>query len=210
MLDEFSERKEQTLYELTARLIMRHNVAISRQALAKHIDVLEEAGLVSSEKRGKYRMLVFDDEPLRAVMDRWLKWPYEKTRRPDMRITLSGVFVSDQDKALRFYTDTLGFLKKHDVPVGEFKWLTVVSPDDPDGTELLLEPNENPVAQEYQKGIFDQGIPATSFGVTDIHAEYEKLKSLGVVFTMEPTEMGNVTIAVFDDTCGNLIQIMQT
>ena len=127
-----------------------------------------------------------------------------------MRITLTSVFVSDQDEALRFYTETLGFVKKHDVPVGEFKWLTVVSPDDPDGTELLLEPNENPVAQEYQKGIFDQGIPAASFSVTDIRAEYEKLKSLGVAFTMEPTEMGNVTIAVFDDTCGNLIQIMQT
>ncbi|MXY44145.1 MAG: VOC family protein [Dehalococcoidia bacterium] len=127
-----------------------------------------------------------------------------------MRITLTGVFVGDQDEALRFYTETLGFVKKHDIPVGEFKWLTVVSPDDPDGTELLLEPNENPVAQEYQKGIFDQGIPAASFSVTDIGAEYEKLKSLGVAFTMEPTELPNVTIAVFDDTCGNLIQIMQT
>ena len=127
-----------------------------------------------------------------------------------MRITLTGVFVSDQDEALRFYTETLGFVKKHDLPVGEYKWLTVVSPDDPDGTELLLEPNENPVAQEYQKGMFDQGIPVASFGVTDIHAECEKLKSLGVAFSMEPTEMGNVTIAVFDDTCGNLIQIMQT
>ena len=101
-------------------------------------------------------------------------------------------------------------MKKHDLPVGEFKWLTVVSPDDPDGTELLLEPNENPVAQEYQKGIFDQGIPAASFSVLDIRAEYEKLKSLGVAFTMEPTELATVTIAVFDDTCGNLIQIMQT
>ena len=127
-----------------------------------------------------------------------------------MRITLTGVFVRDQDEAEKFYTETLGFVKKHDVPVGEFKWLTVVSPDDPDGTELLLEPNENPVAQEYQKGLFDQGIPAASFGVTDIRAEYEKLKSLGVAFTMEPTEMGPVAIAVFDDTCGNLIQIMQT
>ena len=126
-----------------------------------------------------------------------------------MRITLTSVFVSDQDEALRFYTETLGFVKKHDLPVGEFKWLTVVSPDDPDGTELLLEPNDNPVAQEYQKGIFDQGIPAASFSVTDIRAEYEKLKSLGVAFTMEPTELANVTIAVFDDTCGNLIQIMQ-
>ena len=127
-----------------------------------------------------------------------------------MRIQLTSVFVSDQNEALRFYTETLGFVKKHDLPVGEFQWLTVVSPDDPDGTELLLEPNENPVAQAFQKGIFDQGIPAASFGVTDIHAEYEKLQSQGVAFTMGPTELANVTIAVFDDTCGNLIQIMQT
>ncbi len=127
-----------------------------------------------------------------------------------MRITLTGVFVSDQDEALKFYTETLGFVKKQDVPVGEFKWLTVVSPEDPDGTELLLEPNENPVAQEYQKGLFGQGIPAASFSVTDVRAEYERLKSLGVAFTMEPTEMPGVTIAVFDDTCGNLVQLMQT
>ena len=127
-----------------------------------------------------------------------------------MRITHTSVFVSDQDQALKFYTETLGFVKKHDVPVGKFKWLTVVSPDEPEGTELLLEPNDNPVAQAYQKGIFDQGIPAASFGVTDINAEYEKLKSLGVAFTMEPTEVANVTIAVFDDTCGNLIQVVQT
>ncbi len=127
-----------------------------------------------------------------------------------MRIVLTGVFVSDQDEALKFYTETLGFVKKHDVPAGEHKWLTVVSPDDPDGTELLLEPNENPVAQAYQKGLFDQGIPAQSFGVTDIQAEHERLKSLGVTFMMEPTDLGNVSIAVFDDTCGNLIQIMQT
>ena len=126
-----------------------------------------------------------------------------------MRITHSGVFVNDQDKALTFYTETLGFVLKHDVPAGEYRWITVVSPDDPDGTELLLEPNENPVAQTYQKGIFDQGIPATQFGVTDIQAEHERLAALGVAFTMEPTDMGPVTIAVFDDTCGNLIQIMQ-
>jgi predicted enzyme related to lactoylglutathione lyase len=126
-----------------------------------------------------------------------------------MKIILTSVFVNDQDKALKFYTETLGFVKKHDVPVGEFKWLTVVSPDDQDGTELLLEPNDNPVAQAYQKGIFEQGIPAASFGVADIHAEYEKLKERGVKFTMEPTKMDQVTVAVFDDTCGNLIQIMQ-
>ena len=127
-----------------------------------------------------------------------------------MRITHTGVFVGDQDQALRFYTETLGFVKKQDVPAGEFKWLTVVSPDDPDGTELLLEPNENPVAQAYQSGLFDQGIPATAFGVTDIRAEFDRLTSLGVAFVMEPTAIGDVTIAVFDDTCGNLIQIMET
>ena len=127
-----------------------------------------------------------------------------------MRITHTGVFVNDQDEALKFYTETLGFVKKHDLPVGKFKWLTVVSPDDPEGTELLLEPNDNPVSQAYQKGLFDQGIPAALFGVTDIRAEYEKLKSLGVAFTMEPTEAADVTIAVFDDTCGNLIQVVQT
>ena len=126
-----------------------------------------------------------------------------------MKIILTSVFVEDQDRALKFYTEKLGFVKKEDVPVGEFKWLTVVSPDDQEGTELLLEPNDNPVARAYQKGIFEQGIPATSFGVTDIHAECETLKTRGVRFTMEPTKMDQVTVAVFDDTCGNLIQIMQ-
>lgn len=126
-----------------------------------------------------------------------------------MKIILSGVFVEDQDKALKFYTEILGFEKKHDVPVGEHRWITVVSPDDQEGTELLLEPNENPVAKTYQKGIFEQGIAATCFGVDDIHAEHERLSALGVGFTMEPTEWEDIVMAVFDDTCGNLIQIMQ-
>lgn len=127
-----------------------------------------------------------------------------------MRITHTSVFVSDQDKAEKFYTESLGFVKKQDVPVGEYRWLTVVSPDDPDGTELLLEPNDNPVSQAYQKGIFEQSIPAASFGVSDIRAEHERLKSLGVAFAMEPTEVAGVTIARFEDTCGNLIQIVET
>ena len=126
-----------------------------------------------------------------------------------MKVILNSIFVEDQDKALSFYTEKLGFAKKHDVSLGEFKWLTVVSPEQPDGTEVLLEPNNNPVAKTYQKGIFEQGIPATSFGVENIQAEFEKLKELDVRFTMEPTKMDKVTIAVFDDTCGNLIQIMQ-
>lgn len=128
-----------------------------------------------------------------------------------MKIILTSIFVDDQEKALRFYTEVLGFLKKSDVSAGEYRWLTVVSPDDPDGTELLLEPNSNPVAQAYQKGIYEQGIPAASFGVEDTRAEYERLRGLSVKFTMEPTEVvDQVVIAVFDDTCGNLIQIQTT
>ncbi|WP_050183623.1 VOC family protein [Domibacillus robiginosus] len=126
-----------------------------------------------------------------------------------MKIIVTSVFVQDQDKALAFYTKTLGFVKKHDVPTGEFRWITLVSPGDQNGTELLLEPNVHPAAQEYQKSIFAEGIPATMFGVANIHKEYERLLENGVKFTMEPTKAGEVTIAVFDDTCGNLIQLIQ-
>jgi predicted enzyme related to lactoylglutathione lyase len=127
----------------------------------------------------------------------------------DMKINLNSVFVDDQDKALKFYTEVLGFVKKSDFPVGKFKWLTVVSPEGPDDIELLLEPNDNPAAKTFQEAIFKQGIPLTSFAVEDIQKEYERMKKLGVVFKMEPTNMGPVTVAVFDDTCGNLIQLAQ-
>ena len=126
-----------------------------------------------------------------------------------IKINLTSVFVDDQDKALKFYTQILGFVKKADFPVGQFKWLTVVSPAAPDGTQLLLEPNDNPAARAYQKAIFEQGRPAMSFFVENIQKEYERMKKLGVVFTMEPTQMPGSTIAVFDDTCGNLIQLTQ-
>ncbi len=126
-----------------------------------------------------------------------------------MKIKLTSVFVDDQDKALKFYTEALGFVKKFDFPVGQFKWLTVVSPDEPEGIQLLLEPNDNPAARTYQKAIFEQGIAATSFAVDDIQKEYERMKKLGVAFSMEPTQAGPATIAVFDDTCGNLIQLAQ-
>ncbi|HXO18491.1 MAG TPA: VOC family protein [Thermoanaerobaculia bacterium] len=126
-----------------------------------------------------------------------------------MKIQLTSVLVEDQDKALQFYTEVLGFVKKQDMPVGKFKWLTVVSPEGPDDVELLLEPNENPAAKTFQQALFQQGIPATAFAVDDIQAEHERLKKLGVVFKTEPTKMGPVTIAVFADTCGNLIQIYQ-
>ncbi|MFS0690009.1 VOC family protein [Sporosarcina sp. 179-K 8C2 HS] len=126
-----------------------------------------------------------------------------------MKIIVTSIFVEDQDKALEFYTETLGFVKKHDVPAGAYRWITVVSSDAQDGTELLLEPNNHPAAQEYQKKLFADGIPVTMFGVTDIQKEYERLVERGVEFTMKPTKAGEVTIAVFDDTCGNLIQIIE-
>lgn len=126
-----------------------------------------------------------------------------------MRIHLASVFVDDQDKALRFYTDVLGFVKKTEVPLGDHRWLTVVSPEDPDGTELVLEPDSHPAVKPYRAALAEDGIPATSFAVDDVHAEFDRLRGLGVRFTQEPLEMGPVTTAVLDDTCGNLIQIAQ-
>jgi catechol 2,3-dioxygenase-like lactoylglutathione lyase family enzyme len=126
-----------------------------------------------------------------------------------MRIVVTSVLVDDQEKALRFYTDVLGFVTKADIPMGEARWLTVVSPDDRDGTELLLEPDSHPAAGPFKAALVEDGIPYTSFGVEDVDAEFQRLKGLGVRFTQEPAEMGPVTTAVFDDTCGNLIQIAQ-
>lgn len=126
-----------------------------------------------------------------------------------MKIVLTSVYVDDQEKALDFYTDVLGFVKKEDIPFGESRWLTVVSPDDPDGTQLVLEPDRHPAARPFKEALVDDGIPFTSFGVEDVHAEYERLKGLGVRFTQPPVEMGPVTMAVFDDTCGNLIQMAE-
>lgn len=127
-----------------------------------------------------------------------------------MRIVVTSVLVDDQEKALRFYTEVLGFVKKHDIPLGEARWLTVVSPDDPEGTELLLEPDGHPAAGPYKQALVADGIPFTSFGVDDVNAEFERLRALGVRFTQEPVDFGSVTTAVFDDTCGNLIQIATT
>ncbi|MEU9841890.1 VOC family protein [Actinomadura sp. NPDC048032] len=124
-----------------------------------------------------------------------------------MRIKLTSVFVDDQERALRFYTDVLGFEKKHDVPLGEDRWLTVVSPKDPDGTNLLLEPSSHPAVKPFKEALVADGIPFASFDVDDVKAEYDRLRALGVRFTQEPVEMGPVVTAVLDDTCGNLIQI---
>jgi catechol 2,3-dioxygenase-like lactoylglutathione lyase family enzyme len=126
-----------------------------------------------------------------------------------MRIVVASVLVDDQEKALQFYTGILGFVKKHDVPLGEARWLTVVSPQDPDGPELLLEPDQHPAARPFKEAMVADGIPFTSFAVDDVRSEFARLKGLGVRFTQEPVEMGPVTTAVLDDTCGNLIQIAQ-
>ena len=126
-----------------------------------------------------------------------------------MRIIVTIVFVEDQAEALGFYTEVLGFQKKEDVPVGQFRWLTVVSPEDPDGVELLLEPSDHPAVGPFKRALVEDGIPFKSFGVEDVEAEHTRLEGLGVKFTQPPTTFGDVKTAVFDDTCGNLIQIAQ-
>jgi catechol 2,3-dioxygenase-like lactoylglutathione lyase family enzyme len=131
----------------------------------------------------------------------------ETKGRRTMKIHMTSVFVDDQEKALRFYTDILGFVKKYDVPMGEDRWLTVVSAEQPHGTQLLLEPDHHPAAQAYKAALVADGIPAVQFAVEDVFAEHARLAGLGVRFTQEPLSMGPVDTAVFDDTCGNLIQI---
>nr|WP_193373661.1 VOC family protein [Nocardiopsis gilva] len=126
-----------------------------------------------------------------------------------MKINLTGIYVTDQDRALDFYTNVLRFRKKFDVPYGDARWLTVVSPAEPDGVQLVLEPGGSKIAREYQHAMLDAGIPVQSFATDDLHAEYERMRDLGVQFIMEPTREGPVTYTVFDDTCGNLIALHQ-
>lgn len=141
---------------------------------------------------------------------------YDKTKNSELKkestalkIKIASLIVDDQDKAEKFYTEVLGFEVKENVPVGEFRWLTVVSPDNRDGVELALEPNDNPASKTFQKALFDQGIPATMFFVEDLQKTYEKLVELSVVFKVQPKDMGGTFAAIFNDTCGNLIMIAQ-
>ncbi len=127
-----------------------------------------------------------------------------------LRIGLTSVLVDDQERALNFYTDILGFVKKEDIPMGEYRWLTVVSAADPDGVELVLEPDAHPAAKPFKDAMTQDGIPWTAFHVDDVAAEHERLEGLGVRFTQQPVDMGPVTVAVLDDTCGNLIQLQAT
>ena len=127
-----------------------------------------------------------------------------------IRIGLTSVLVDDQERALAFYTDVLGFVKKMDIPMGQHRWLTVVSPQDPEGVQLVLEPSEHPAVTPFKEALAADGIPFTSFMVDDVHAEHARLSALGVRFTQPPVSMGPVITAVLDDTCGNLIQITQS
>jgi catechol 2,3-dioxygenase-like lactoylglutathione lyase family enzyme len=126
-----------------------------------------------------------------------------------MRIKLTSIMVDNQDKALRFYTEILGFKKKHDIPVGEFRWITVTSPEGPDDVELALEPNANPAGRAFQESMFSQSIPIAAFEVSDVAGEFVRLSARGVAFTKQPTDAGPVTLAVFADTCGNLVQLYE-
>jgi catechol 2,3-dioxygenase-like lactoylglutathione lyase family enzyme len=126
-----------------------------------------------------------------------------------MKIVLTSILVDDQEKALRFYRDVLGFKVKHDIPMGAHRWLTLVSPEEPDGVELVLEPDQHPAAKPFKAALLADGIPCTSFGVGDVYKEHGRLTQLGVRFTQPPVAMGPVSTAVFEDTCGNLVQIAQ-
>lgn len=126
-----------------------------------------------------------------------------------MKIVVTSVYVDDQDKALEFYTTKLGFIKKAEVPLGKMRWLTVVSPEAPDGPELLLEPDSHPAVGPYKQALVQDGIPSASFAVADVRSQYDRLRAAGVTFTQPPVAMGPVTTAVLEDTCGNLIQLAQ-
>lgn len=157
----------------------------------------------------EYRSTLAGDGRSNKKSTPWRARKQEGQEKPVIKITATSVFVDDQARALEFYTEVLGFVKKRDIPLGGARWLTVVSPAESGGIELLLEPNSNPIAKTYQQGSFEAGLPATTFATDDLQWEYERLKELNVVFTMEPTEAFGSAMAVFDDTCGNLIQLHQ-
>ena len=204
ILDELRLRDDQTLFEICSRLATKHGLGSTRQAISQHLAVLEAAGLVRARRDGRYKLHSINTEPLTHMAERWAG---VRPKGAEMRIHLTSVFVDDQEKALRFYTEILGFEKMEDVPVGEHRWLTVVSPSDRGGTQLLLEPDAHPATRPFKEALTNDGIPFTSFAVDDVHTEHERLSKLGVRFTQQPTDLGPATTAVFEDTCGNLIGI---
>jgi predicted enzyme related to lactoylglutathione lyase len=192
--------------------------AFAVQSVQKAYERMTQLGVNFSLKptnSGPATIAIFDDTcgnliQLFQSMEATNNSAKNTTDNPAMKIKLTSVMVKDQDRALKFYTEILGFAKKRDVPAGEGRWLTVVSAQEPDGPELLLEPMGFPPAKVFQEALYKAGMPLTGFAVENTEKEYERLKKLGVVFTMQPTQMGPTTLAVFDDTCGNLIQLFQT
>ncbi|HEY8588429.1 MAG TPA: metalloregulator ArsR/SmtB family transcription factor [Naasia sp.] len=219
IVEELRAREGQSLFELCARLATNRGLTSSRQAVSQHLDVLEAAGLVTARREGRFKRLFLDTAPLEPIFDGLLgvrpdDRPTQErgsagaaARRTGMRVAWVSVFADDQQQALDFYTEVLGFVAKHDVPLGDERWVTVVSRDDPDGVELVLEPASHPAVRQFRDALAADGVPLHSFAVDDVDAEHRRLSDLGVHFVQPPTRMGETTTAVFDDTCGNLIQI---
>lgn len=217
IVDELRQRDGRSLFELYARLVTSYGLTSSRQAVSQHLDVLEAVGLVTARRKGRYKLLFLDTAPLTPIVESWLADrpasspshlpnPAAGGARAGMRVTWVSVFVDDQEHARQFYIDVLGFIAKHDVPLGQDRWVTVVSPLDPGGIELVLEPASSS-ARQFRDALTAEGTPFSSFAVDDVDTEYQRLLGGGVHFTQPPTRMGETTTAVFDDTCGNLIQI---
>ena len=206
ILDELQERGGQTLFELCVRLLSKHGLGSTRQAVSQHLDVLEAAGLVVSRREGRYKFHDLDTAPLRQI-----NRPMANRRLKEdiMRIVVTSVLVDDQEKALRFYTDVLGFVKKADIPMGEARWLTVVSAKDPDGTELLLEPDAHPAAGPSRRPWSPTAFrtPRSASTMSTPSTAGSRVWVSGS--RRSRSRWGPVTTAVFDDTCGNLIQIAQ-
>jgi len=202
ILDELAERDGQTLFEIGARLASKHQLGSTRQAISQHLGVLEEAGLVRSRREGRYKYHFFNPAPLSEINRRWPR------KGPRMKIAFASVYVDDQVKAMDFYTDILGFQEHSNIPIGDDFWMTVVSPDAPDGPQLQLDPAGHAAVTPYRKALVDDGIPLAQFAVDDVEAQHRRLTEAGVAFTVPPTDVGEVWMAVLDDTCGNLIQIV--
>lgn len=205
IVDELAERDGQTLFELCARLALKHQNTSTRQAVSHHLKLLEEAGIISTRREGRTKVHRLEAGALRSVTGRWVG--VAPTGGPSLRITQTSIFVDDQDKALDFYTSMLGFVVREDEPAGEHRWIALSSPGDPNGPVLVLEPDSHPAIESLKRSLMDEGSPFTAFAVADLDATYVELTGRGVVFTQPPINLGTVISAVLDDTCGNLIQL---
>lgn len=208
IIDRLSKQSGQSLFEVCSASVAEDGVALSRQTVSQHLDVLERAGLIKTSWKGRTKAHSLSVDEAHAVAANWIN-NYKVNGAQNMKIYVTNVFVDDQDKAKKFYCDVLGFKVKSDVPIGQHRWLTVVSSEQLEGTELLLEPSDHPAIKPYKDALVGDCIPAHSFQVKDLDAERKRLGELKVNFVQEPMDAGPVRIAVFDDTCGNLIQLIE-